>query len=161
MVRLRKNKEKRLVSILLLEDNEHLGHVGDVVKVKPGYARNFLLPSGAACPVSNHALRRIERMKEQAKEHRAQRAERLAELAVSLEGTSLMLEQRASDEGHLFGSVGASTLVEALAERGIKVEEKQIALDGPIKELGIFNVPIRLDADKTAEIRVWVVEPEA
>jgi len=151
----------RTVQVLLLEDSEHLGHVGDVVDVRPGYARNFLIPAGMACPVTADALRRVERAKEKATEQRRARAAQLAELADSIEGLSLMLEEKASEEGHLFGSVGAPRISAALAERGISVDEKQIELEHPIKELGIYNVPIRLEKDRTAEIRVWVVEPEA
>ena len=76
-----------------------------------------------------------------------------------LEGLSLTLEERASEEGHLFGSVSATTIREALAAQGIRIEEKQIQLESHIKELGIFNVPIRLDSEHTVALRIWVVEP--
>lgn len=152
-------RQRRTLSVLLLEDNEYLGHVGDIVDVKPGYARNYLFPTGTACPVTPVALRQVERAKERAVETRRQRAAALADQAERLEGLSLMLEQRASEEGHLFGSVSTGTIVEVLREKGISVEEKQVGLEHPIKELGIYNVPILLDKKATAEIRVWVVEP--
>ncbi len=152
-------RSRRQTKILLLEDNEHLGEVGDIIEVKPGYARNFLFPTGVACPVTPDALRRVERAKEHAAKLRAERAAKVAELTTALSSVSVTLEERASDEGHLFGSVGAPQIVASLSEKGIAVEEKQVVLDHPIKELGIFNVPIRLDAENSAEIRVWVVEP--
>jgi len=152
-------RDRRSIAILLLEDNESLGEVGDIVEVRPGYARNYLFRAGIATLPTADALRRVERAKKDAVRHRLERSERLAESARALEGLSITLEQRASEEGHLFGSVGISTIIEALAEKGIAVEEKQVLLESPIKELGIFNVPIRLDADAGAEIRVWVVEP--
>ncbi|MHC4550601.1 MAG: 50S ribosomal protein L9 [Planctomycetota bacterium] len=152
-------RRRHTVPVLLLADREHLGHVGDVVEVRPGYARNFLFPTGTACPVSSDALRRVERVKEQADAQRRHHAARLADLATSLEGLSLTLEERASEEGHLFGSVSAATIVEALAARGLTVSDKQVVLDHAIKELGIYNVPIRLGKESTAEVRVWVVEP--
>lgn len=152
-------RQRRTLSVLLLEDSEHLGHVGDIVDVKPGYARNFLFPTGTACPVTPAALRQVERAKERAAETRRKRAAQLADQAEQLEGLSLTLEQRASEEGHLFGSVGTGTIVEVLKEKGVAVDEKQVGLEHPIKELGIYNVPIQLDKKTTAEIRVWVVEP--
>jgi large subunit ribosomal protein L9 len=152
-------RQRRTLPVLLLEDNEHLGHVGEIVDVKPGYARNFLFPTGTACPVTPQALRAVERVKQVAAETRRKHAAQLADQADQLEGLSLTLEQRASEEGHLFGSVSTGTIVEVLKERGISIEEKQVGLDHPIKELGIYNVPIQLSKQATAEIRVWVVEP--
>lgn len=152
-------RKRRTVQVLLLEDSEHLGHVGDVVTVRPGYARNYLLPEGLACPVTSDALRRIERAKERAQKARKERAERLARLAAGLEGLSLTLEEKASEEGHLFGSVGAARIAAELQERNLPVEERQIVLEHPLKELGIYTVSVRLDADHTAQVRVWVVEP--
>jgi large subunit ribosomal protein L9 len=151
-------RQRRTLPVLLLEDTEHLGHVGEVVEVKPGYARNFLFPSGTACPVTKEALHHVERAKQRAVETRRKKDAQLADQAEQLEGLSLTLEQRASEEGHLFGSVGAGSIVETLAERGISIEEKQVGLEHPIKELGIYNVPILLGKKTTAEIRVWVVE---
>jgi large subunit ribosomal protein L9 len=154
-------RHRRNLKVLLLEDNEHLGQVGEVVDVRPGFARNFLFPTGAACPVSPDALRRVERAREDAAKARADRTRKLAELAKQIEGLSLTLEERASEEGHLFGSVSTATIAAALSDRGVEVDERQIVLDAPIKELGIYNVVIRLDADRQAEIRVWVVEPSS
>ena len=154
-------REKRTVPILLLEDRENLGEVGDVVSVKPGYARNYLIPRGSATLPTPHALRAVERAKKVAAQDRVRRAEELLELAATLEGTSITFEERASEEGHLFGSVGATAIIESLAEQDLPIQEKMVLLEEPIKELGIFNVPVRVSADKTVEIRVWVVEPSA
>jgi large subunit ribosomal protein L9 len=145
--------------VLVLEDHEHLGEVGDVVDVKPGYARNLLFPTGLACPVSDAALRDVERRKKHAAKKRAERAVAMEALAKTVEGVTLTLEERAGEDGRLFGSVGASQIVEALAAKGIAVEERKVVLEEPIKELGIFRVPIRIDAERSAEIRVWVIEP--
>jgi large subunit ribosomal protein L9 len=154
-------RARRNVKVLLLEDNEHLGEVGEVVDVRPGFARNFLFPNGVACPVTPEALQRVERAREHAKKTRAEKARKVADLAKLLEGLSLTLEERASEEGHLFGSVGAATIAAALHDRKLEVDEKAIELESPLKELGIYNVPIRLDADHAVEIRVWVVEPSS
>lgn len=152
---------RRHVKVLLLEDNPHLGEVGEVVDVRPGHARNLLFPTGAACPVSPEALQRVERAKEQAKKARVERAKLVSDLAKQLEGMSVTLEERASEEGHLFGSVGAPAIAAALGDKGLKVDEKSIELDGPLKELGIYNVRVRLDAEHGVEIRVWIVEPSS
>ena len=152
---------KRTVSVLLLEDHESLGQVGEIVVVRPGYARNYLLPSGIGTVPTADALQMVERAKKVAAEQRAQRAAELDELAAALANRSITLEQRASDEGHLFGSVGAPSIVEALAAAGLPITEKMVQLEEPIKELGIFNVPVRLTAEKSVELRVWVVEPSA
>ncbi len=151
----------RRMRILVLEEHEHLGEVGKVVDVKPGYARNFLYPRGIACPLSDDALRRVEKSRKEDAARRARQAADLAALAKTLEGISLTIEERASEEGHLFGSVGGDDIVAALRAKGVSIEAKRVLLESPIKELGIFNVPIRLDAETTAEVRVWVVEPTA
>ena len=150
---------KRTVSVLLLEDYESLGEVGEIVGVRPGYARNYLLPSGIATVPTAAALQQVERAKKAAAAQRAQRAAELQELATALANRSITLEQRASEEGHLFGSVGAAAIVEALTAAGLPITEKMVQLEEPIKELGIFNVPIRISAEQVAELRVWVVEP--
>lgn len=152
-------RKRRTIEILLLEDTESLGHVGEVVPVRPGHARNYLLPEGIACIPTPDALRQVERTKQRASLLRKERADRLSKLAAGLEGLSLTLEEKASEEGHLFGSVGAARIAAELQERNLPVEEKQIVLEHPLKELGIYSVPVRLDADHTAEVRVWVVEP--
>ncbi|MFQ5843970.1 MAG: 50S ribosomal protein L9 [Planctomycetota bacterium] len=150
----------RGVHVLLIQDQPPLGQLGDVVEVRPGYARNFLIPSGVACPVTPEALRRIEKHKAEASALRARRAAQLREVAGALEGLNLTIEERASEEGHLFGSVGAREIVAVLEQHGIAVEERQVRLERAIKELGIFSIPIQLDAESEAQIRVWVVEPE-
>jgi len=149
------------MKVLVLEDHEHLGEVGKIVDVKPGYARNYLYPKGLACPLSDDALRRVEKGRKEAAAKRARQAADLAALAKTLDGISLTIEERASEEGHLFGSVGGDDIAAALRGKGVSIDAKRVVLESPIKELGIFNVPIRLDAETTAEVRVWVVEPTA
>ena len=152
---------KRTVSVLLLEDHEHLGEVGEIVSVKPGYARNYLLPAGIGTLPTANALQMVARAQQLAAAERAQRVVEMAELAKALAAKSITLEERASEEGHLFGSVSAATIVEALAGEGLNITEKMVDLPEHIKELGIFNVPIRVTPDNVAEVRVWVVEPSS
>jgi large subunit ribosomal protein L9 len=155
------HRQRRSVKVLLLEDSPNLGEVGQVVEVRPGHARNLLFPSGAACLVTPEALRRVERNREHAKKSRVERAKKVADLAKRLEGVSVTLEERASEEGHLFGSVGGATIAAALGDKKFDVDEKMVELESPLKELGIYNVKIRLDADHAVEIRVWIVEPSS
>jgi len=153
--------EKRTVSVLLLEDHEHLGEVGEIVNVKPGYARNYLMPAGIGTLPTANALQMVARAQQVAAADRAKRVVEMAELAKALAAKSITLEERASEEGHLFGSVSAATIVEALAGEGLMITEKMVDLPEHIKELGIFNVAIRVTPDNVAEVRVWVVEPSS
>ncbi len=154
-------RQRRTVRLLLLEDREHLGVVGDVVDVKPGFARNYLVPRGAATPVTSEALHRVAQVQKRAVAMRREREAQLQAVAEQLEGLSLTFEEKASDEGHLFGSVSASEIRAALEARGITIEERHVGLERPLKELGIYNVPIHVDAGRTADVRVWVVEPSS
>ncbi len=154
-------RSRRNVRVLLVQDRPPLGLLGDVVEVRPGYARNFLVPAGLAAPVTPDALRRIEKQKKQAVVSRAQRDADLRAAAAQLEGLNLTINEKASEEGHLYGSVGTKEILEALLARQIPVEERQIKLEHPIKELGIFSVPIELGPDTSAQVRVWVVEQDA
>ena len=153
-------KGYRTVSVLLLEDLPDRGEVGEIIEVRPGYARNYLIPAGIGTPPSADALAQVVRGRKVAAQLRADRATALAELASDLQGRSVTIEERASDEGHLFGSVGTQAILAALSEQGVEIEEKAIVLDEPIKELGIFNVPLNLGTEEPVEIRVWVVEPD-
>ncbi len=154
-------RSRRNVRVLLVQDRPPLGLLGDVVEVRPGYARNFLVPAGLAAPVTPDALRRIEKQKKRAVLSRTQRDADLRAAAAQLEGLNLTINEKASEEGHLYGSVGTKEILEALLARQIPVEERQIKLEHPIKELGIFSVPIELGPDTSAQVRVWVVEQDA
>ena len=149
------------MKLILREAVEHLGPAGEVVDVKPGYARNYLIPQGLAYRATEAAVKLIE-------EERRQRGERVRRdylearrRASQLEGKTFTVHALAGDEGKLFGSVGQREIVEKAAEAGIdfEVERRQVLLDEPIKALGEYRVPIRLDADVEVEVRV-LVEPE-
>ncbi len=152
-------KIRRNVKVLLLQDDESLGRVGEIVDVRRGFARNYLIPLAKATKPTKEALLRVEGQKRKAVAVRAEKARQLDELAKVVAGLSLTIEERASEEGHLFGSVGAAEIATALRAKGIEVEAKQVELERPIKELGIFNVPVRLDAERRADVRVWIIEP--
>ncbi len=146
------------MELLLKQSIEHLGRIGDVVTVKPGYARNFLLPLGFAVPVTKANLAQIEKERVKALAEERQRVEGLKEYAQKLRETSVTIEGRANEEGHLFGSVTASQISDALREKGFPIDARSIRLEHALKEIGVFDVAVHLHADVEAEIKVWVVQ---
>ena len=146
------------MELLLKHSVDHLGRVGDVVKVRDGYARNFLLPQGLAVPVTKANVAEIERARAQALQEEQARIGTLKELAQKLAETSVTIEGRANEEGHLFGSVNASQVAAALRQKGFPIEDRQVRLDQPLKEIGVVDVPVHLHAGVEASIKVWVVQ---
>jgi len=149
-----------MTKIILQEDVEDLGEAGDVVDVKPGYARNYLFPQGFAVQATEGNLRQIReerRRKQEAADRVRQRAEDLAE---ELAGHTLTFNMRAAEEGKLFGSVTAADIAERLQEDGLNVDRDVVDLEEPIKELGVYNIPLELHADVRPEVKVWVVAEE-
>jgi len=145
--------------ILLLSDVENLGKAGDVVKVADGYARNYLLPKDLAAPVSQHALRRLEKLRKEREElSRIQKAEAL-DKAGKLADVSVTIRAKTVDGTRLYGSIGAADIVAALAEGNkVTVDKSQVQLDEPLKEVGTFDVVIKLHPEVTPTIKVWIVE---
>ncbi len=145
--------------ILLLADVENLGKAGDVVKVADGYARNYLLPQDLGAPVSQHALRRLAKMRKAREElSRIQMAE-AKDTAGKLANVSVTIRAKTVDGTRLYGSVGAGDIVAALQEGNkIAIDKSQVVLPEPIKETGTFDVTIKLHADVSLTIKVWIVE---
>ncbi len=145
------------IQLLLIQSVSHLGKQGDVVEVRPGYAYNYLLPQGLATIASDHHLRMIEKHKARLAEIEKSRLADLRALAKELERQSLTIEANANDEGHLYGSVGASEIVAALKQNNFSITNDQVRLEGPLKELGLYTVKIQLHPQVEAELKVWVV----
>ena len=145
--------------VLLLSDVESLGKAGDVVKVVDGYARNYLLPRDLAAPVSQHALRRLAKMrKEREEQSRIQMAE-AKDKASKLANVSVTIRAKTVDGTRLYGSVAASDIVAALMEGNkITIDKSQVVLPEPFKETGTFDVTIKLHAEVSLAIKVWIVE---
>lgn len=146
------------MELLLKQNVEFLGRVGDVVKVRPGYARNFLLPKGYAVPVTKANMAEIERARARALVEEQERIGSLKDVAQRLSDASVTIEGRANEEGHLFGSVNAAQIAAALREKGFAIEERQIRLEQPLKEIGVFDVPLHLHQGVDATVKVWVVQ---
>jgi large subunit ribosomal protein L9 len=146
-----------MMEVILREDVKSLGKAGDLVRVKPGYGRNYLLPSGLAYEATEGNKKRIAaETRARSTRAEAERTEAQAQ-AARLGAVELTLTGKAGEEGKLFGSVTASDIAEALAARGFEVDRRRIELDQPIKTLGRHTVGVRLHADVRAEIRVDVV----
>ncbi len=148
------------MQIILKERLENLGQPGDVVTVKPGYARNYLIPKGLAFEATEANLRRIEREKAQLLKRAEEELAAARKLATTVEGISVTFTARAGEEGKLFGSITAADIAEKLAEQGVTVDRRQVLLEEPLKALGVYTVPIRLHADVRPEIKVWVIKDE-
>lgn len=132
------------MDVILLERVEKLGRIGDVVKVKPGYARNFLLPRGKALRATEANRARFEAQRAQLEEENARRRAHAEEEAKAIDGLSFVLIRQASNVGALYGSVAARDLAEAIAATGHKVARQAIVLDRPIKTLGLHTVKVVL-----------------
>ena len=122
------------------------------------YARNYLMPLGLAVPVTKANLAQLDKARAEALVEEAQRLEQLKGQIKELGDTSITIEGRANDEGHLFGSVSKAQIVAALTEKGFPVEERHVRLEQPLREIGVFDVPVVLHSDLEATIKVWVVQ---
>jgi large subunit ribosomal protein L9 len=146
------------MEVILRHAVENLGKPGDVVKVKNGYARNYLLPHNLAYEATPGNLKRIQQERDRLEAAENQRRSTAQELATKLEQVSLTFSARVGEEGKLFGSVTASDIAQQLEQQGFHIEKRQIDLHEPIKALGVYRIPVRLHADVKPEIRVWVIK---
>ena len=144
------------VEVLLRKSIESLGRVGEVVKVKNGFARNYLLPQGIAVLPTSENLRLVEKDKVVEATLDAERAKARAELVAKLTGLAVQVTAKANPEGHLFGSVGPKQVADALVAKGFAIEERQIRME-PAKQLGEHEVKIHLAPDAEPAIKLWVV----
>lgn len=149
-----------MVELILREDVEHLGDVGDVVEVRDGYARNYLLPQGLAYEATEGNLNRLQEERRRAEKAVRRERDQAEELAEKLSGSSITFSKRAGEEGRLFGSVSDSDIAQRLQEEGYEVERRHVDLDEPVKELGVYTVGLDLHAEVRPEIKVWVVAEE-
>lgn len=134
----------RQSQILLIEDVYPLGKSGDLVQVKPGYARNFLYPKGKAVVASKHTLRMQERLQEERAKQAAMDLEESSAIAAQLQGVQLSREVKVDPDGHMYGSVSVTDLLELLKQSGFTLEKQNIHLSHPIKKTGMHSVVVRL-----------------
>lgn len=149
------------MKVILRSDIENLGNIGDHVNVKPGYARNYLIPQGLAYKATPGALRRFEEEKSQLLAAADRERNRAENLKGRIEAQQYRVEVKTGEQGRLYGSVTASNIAALLAEAGIEIDRRRIRLEQPIKALGEHDVPIRLYGEVTAIAKVEVIDAEA
>ena len=149
------------VEVILRDDVPNLGKIGDVVRVKPGYARNYLLPRGLAIEANSKNLRVLEHQK-RVIGAKAERDHKAAETqAKQVDGLEIRVQARAGEEGRLFGSVTNLDIERLLATRGVTVDRRRIQLDEPIKQLGTYRVVVQVGRDVRATVQVVVEAGDA
>lgn len=147
------------VELILLDNVDSLGKIGDKIRVADGYARNFLLPRKLAAPVSKQALQQIEAKKLQMQKKYEENIGAAKDLAKRIADTSVTIAMEATEEEKLYGSVTSQHIADALKkESEIEIDRHCILIEEPIRELGVFNVPVRLVPEVETTLKVWVVK---
>ncbi len=146
------------IKVVLEKDVPNLGTGGQVVRVRPGYARNYLIPRGLAGPATEQNLKRIDELKRLAEQRTQQELSQADQLAQKLGAASIKLERAVGEENRMYGSVTAKDIEQAFSELGLEVDRRKIELGEPIKTLGLHEVPIRLHAQVKAVLKVEVVK---
>lgn len=151
-----KRRKSSHTQLLLLEDVDDLGRSGDLVRVRPGFARNFLVPQGKALVADRNALRIRERLAAERAERAAHDRKAAELIAVRVQGMTLLIEVKVDPEGHMYGSVDAAEIVRLFADQGIEIERKNVALLHPIKALGTHDLTLKLKEGVVCNYRLKV-----
>ncbi|MFA5038194.1 MAG: 50S ribosomal protein L9 [Candidatus Omnitrophota bacterium] len=147
-----------MLKVVLKSDVPGVGKTGDLKQVKDGFARNFLFPQGLAVVATDQALKQIEQEQKKRKAKQEQERKKAEELSSRLNGLSLTLTVEVNEEEKLYGSLTAQDIQKALVAEGIELDKKHILLESPLKELGIFDIDIKLHPELVTRIKVWVVK---
>jgi len=148
------------MKVILKEDIAALGNCGDVVAVKDGYGRNYLLPRNLAIEATAGNLRAIDEVKKQKRLHDNKKKREAERIKEKLEKISCTAEVLVGEEDKVFGSVTSSTIAELLAEKGFDIDRRRILLEEPLKALGVYTVPVKVEAEVVANLKVWVVKKQ-
>jgi len=146
------------MQVILLENVPSLGKAGDLVKVSDGYGRNYLIPQKKALLATEKSLKAIEHQKRQVQQRTEKTKKDAEKMAQRIEKLSCTFVKTVGESGKLFGSVTSMDIENYLKENGIEVDRKKISLEEPIKNLGVFTVPIKLHPEVTTHLKVWVVQ---
>jgi len=145
------------MKVLLRKNISKLGKIGDLVEVKSGYARNYLLPQGLAAAPTKANLKAVEIEKQRYLEDLASRKDEFEARAAACQGKEVTIQARANEEGHLYGSIGPAQIAAALAEQGVFVEADNVVLDTPLRKLDKYDVTVSFTDEINATVAVWVV----
>lgn len=144
--------------VILRQKVKKLGNQGDTIRVKTGYARNYLIPQGLAVVATPGNLQMIKTQKQQAEIHQKKALDDARRMSKKLKKLSLTASVQVGEEDRIFGSVTAMTISNLLKEQGYKIEKKDILLDEPIKALGLYSVPVKLQGDIQVEVKIYVIK---
>lgn len=145
------------MKVILNQDVEQVGQAGEIVEVSPGFSRNYLLPRGLAVRATTRSVKQLEHSKRMVADRIARERKGAVALKESLEKVACKIAREAGEEDKLFGSVTTRDITAALADEGFEVDHRNIKLDAPIKQLGIFHVDVKLAPEVLAQVKVWVV----
>jgi large subunit ribosomal protein L9 len=145
------------MKIILRQDSEKLGKIGDIIEVKDGYARNYLIPRKIAFLANAGNLSKLEEEKKQNVTNQSRALQHAKKVAAELEKVSVTLKVKVGEDEKLFGSVTSQMIADALVEKGITLDKRIIELDEPIRALGIYTVNIKLHTEVMGKVKVWVV----
>lgn len=146
------------IRVLLQDDVENLGSSGEIVRVRPGYARNFLIPRGLAVPATAGNLARADELKRRHAARLAETVKIASELAEKLKTLSIKIERAVGAENKMYGSVTTRDIAEAFAQKGVELDKRKIELNDPIREVGTFEIPVKLHGTVTATLKVEVAK---
>jgi len=149
------------MDVILTENVKNLGTIGEVVNVKPGYGRNYLVPQGMAVEASEAKLKELEHHKRQLNRKAEKLSQEAADVKARIEAVECTFVHKASEEGKLFGSVTSMEIAESLAAQGIEIDRRKILLEQPIKELGEHSIDIKLNAGVNAIVKINVISEDA
>ena len=147
-----------MMRLILRKDLQPLGKRGDVVKVAPGYGRNFLLPKGFAYEFSDANVQRVEKERKLVQIAQLKERQEAEDLARRIASVSCTIVKKVGENDTLYGSVTSAEIAEALLKEGFSIDKRKINLDEPIKALGIYTIPIRIHPEVPCELKVWVVK---
>ncbi len=146
-----------VMHVILTHDVVFVGQAGDLVKVRPGFARNYLIPQGLATFATPHNLRIVEQHRERMRQLEEAKRSELRTLAGLIAKQSITIEANANAEGHLYGSVSADMIAAALRTHNLPVQDEHVLIEGPLKELGLYTIKIHLATEIDTEVKLWVV----
>ncbi len=149
------------MKVILKQDHQKLGRIGDTVSVKDGYAMNYLIPNHIAMKATPSNLRVLEELKKQREKKLKKEISDAETMAAELAKLTLEIKAKTGEDEKIFGSVNAQIISEALVQKGFNIDKKHVILEEPIKKLGIFTVEIKLHNNVKTTIKVWVIEDQA